>query len=149
VRGGRGRGRVSIRGRAGRGSRVVGRGSAVGKRGTTIGTAMIPATTPPATIPATTHATLSPAPTHLAPAPTSATAPNIQQGRGEVDMPKQAGEEVRDVAAQTNSPPVQPPQDRLNSIPVVAAADLARRHVITRAYALGLPIPEIVAEVAE
>ena len=64
-------------------------------------------------------------------------------------MPERAGDEVRDVAAQANVLPVQPPKDQSNSIPVVAAADLARQHVINQAYALGLPIPEMVAEVAE
>ena len=61
----------------------------------------------------------------------------------------EVGGVIGKVAAQANAPPVQPPQDQSNSIPVVAEADLARRHAIARAYALGLPIPEMVEESAE
>ena len=74
---------------------------------------------------------------------------SAQRGREGVDRPKRVGGVIGKVAAQANAPPVQPPQDQSNSIPVVAEADLARRHAIARAYALGLPIPEMVEESAE
>ena len=71
---------------------------------------------------------------------------STQRGRGGVDGSERPGGMVGNVAAQANAPPVQPPQDRSNSTPVVAAVDLARRHAIARAYALGIPMEGINAE---
>jgi len=66
---------------------------------------------------------------------------SVQRGREGVDRSERVGGEGGGVIAQTSASSIQPPQDRSNSIPVVAAVDLVRRHVVARAYALGLPLP--------
>ena len=69
--------------------------------------------------------------------------------KGGINGPEQVGGEVGGVVAQASAPPFQPPQDQPNSIPAVATGDRARWHAIARAYALGIPIPEIITETAE
>jgi len=72
-----------------------------------------------------------------------------QWGGGDINGPEQVGGEVGGVVAQASAPPFQPPQDRSNSSPAVAAGYRARRHAIAWAYALGIPIPDIIAETEE